>query len=335
MSNSSLVEYTRISPNKTSPRNKTIDTITIHCVAGNLSIETIGSVFAPESRQASSNYGVGTDGRIGMYVEEKDRSWCTSSGANDHRAITIEVSNNGGADTGWSVSGKALASLIKLVADICTRNSIKKLIWKADKSLIGQVDKQNLTIHRWFANKACPGDYLYEKHSYIVTEVNKILGGGSSSFVSETESSEETTTSYPVLRKGNSGAYVKILQTRLNFYGASLDVDSSFGDLTFAAVKVFQTKKSLLADGVVGPLTWAELLKEPSSWSSVPYVIRITAKSLNVRKGPGTNYAVVKTLTNDPNAYTITEESSGSGATLWGRLKSGIGWISLDYTKKV
>ena len=167
-----------------------------------------------------------------------------------------------------------------------------------------------------------------------MSEVNKLLGGGSSSFVSETESSAETTTSYPVLQQ-TSGAYVKILQTRLNLYGASLEVDSSFGDLTLAAVKAFQSKKSLLADGVVGPLTWTELLKEPSSGSSVPYVIRITAKSLNVRKGPGTNYAVVKTLNNDQNAYTITEESSGSGATLWGRLKSGIGWISLDYTKKV
>lgn len=334
MSNSSLVEYTRISPNKTSPRNKAIDTITIHCVAGNVSIEAIGSVFAPESRQASSNYGVGTDGRIGMYVEEKDRSWCTSSGANDHRAITIEVSNNGGADTGWSVSDKALASLIKLVADICTRNSIKKLIWKADKSLIGQVDKQNLTVHRWFANKACPGNYLYEKHSYIVTEVNKILSGGSSSFVTDTFAATDALANYPVLRKGNIGAFVKILQTRLNAHGAALTVDSSFGNLTLTAVKAFQTKKNLLSDGVVGSLTWAALLADPVS-SSLPYKIKITAKSLNVRKGPGTGYAVTKTLTNDPNIYTITEESAGTGATLWGKLKSGIGWISLDYTTKV
>ena len=335
MSNSALICYTRISPNKTSPRSKTIDTITIHCMAGNLSVETCGSVFAPSSRKASSNYGIGADGRIGMYVEEKDRSWCTSSGSNDNRAITIEVANDGDASTNWHVSDKALASLIKLVADICQRNSIEKLIWKADSSLIGKVSSQNMTVHRWFAAKACPGDYLYSKHAYIASEVNKLLGGGSSSFVSETESSEETTTSYPVLRKENSGAYVKLLQTRLNLYGASLEVDSSFGDLTLKAVKAFQSKKSLLADGVVGPLTWAELVKEPASGSSVPYVIRITAKSLNVRKGPGTNYAVVKTLTNDQNAYTITEESSGSGATLWGRLKSGIGWISLDYTKKV
>lgn len=334
MSNSSLVEYTRISPNKTSPRNKSIDTITIHCVAGNLSIETIGSIFSPTSRKASSNYGVGTDGRIGMYVEEKDRSWCTSSGANDHRAITIEVSNNGGADTGWSVSDKALAALIKLVADICKRNAIKKLLWKADKKLIGQIDKQNLTVHRWFAAKACPGDYLYEKHSYIAAEVNKILEGGSSSVVTDTEKPSDTLPNYPVLRKGTSGIFVKILQTRLNAHGSTLIVDGSFGDLTLFAVKTFQTKKSLLSDGVVGALTWAALLAEPTG-SFLPYKIKITVNALNVRTGPGTGYSVIKTLTKDTNIYTITEESVGMGATMWGKLKSGLGWISLDYVQKV
>lgn len=336
MSNSSLICYTRISPNKTSPRTHAIDTITVHCMAGNLSVETCGSLFAASSRQASSNYGIGTDGRIGMYVEEADRSWCSSSGSNDHRAITIEVANDGDATTDWHVSDKALASLIKLVADICQRNSIEKLIWKADKSLIGKVSSQNMTVHRWFAAKACPGDYLYSKHAYLVSEVNKLLNGGSSSFVTETETTEDTATSYSILRSGSSGSEVKTLQTRLNVHGASLDVDGSFGSLTLAAVKAFQKAKNLLVDGVVGSLTWGELLKDPTSTSSsVPYIVRITAKSLNVRKGPGTNYSVVKTLVNDQNAYTITEESSGTGATLWGRLKSGIGWISLDYTKKV
>ena len=173
--NSSLVSYTKISPNKTSPRNHKIDTITIHCMAGNLTVERCGELFASSSRQASSNYGIGTDGRIAMYVEEKDRSWCSSNSANDHRAITIEVANDGGAPD-WHVSNKALASLIKLCADICKRNNIKKLMWQGDKNLIGQVDKQNMTVHRWFSAKACPGDYLYNKHAYIANEVNKILG---------------------------------------------------------------------------------------------------------------------------------------------------------------
>lgn len=178
--NSPLVAYTKISPNRTSPRNHVIDTITIHCVVGQCSVETLGNVFAPTSRQASCNYGVGVDGRIGMYCEEKDRSWCTSSSSNDNRAITIEVAS----DTfhPYKVNDKAYNALIELCADICKRNGIKKLLWKADKSLIGQVSKQNMTVHRWFANKACPGDYLYNLHGAIAEAVNIKLG------VSSTES---------------------------------------------------------------------------------------------------------------------------------------------------
>lgn len=172
--NSPLVNYTRLSPNHSGQRTHAIDTITIHCVVGQCSVETLGSIFAPTSREASSNYGVGYDGRIGMYVEEKNRSWCTSSNANDQRAITIEVAS----DTyhPYAVTDKAYNATIKLVADICKRNGIKKLIWKADKSLIGQPDKQNMTAHRWFANKACPGDYLYNRFGDIANKVNAILG---------------------------------------------------------------------------------------------------------------------------------------------------------------
>jgi len=124
--NSTLVSFIKISPNKTSPRNHKIDTITIHCMAGNLSVETCGNVFAPTSRKASSNYGIGSDGRIALYVDEKDRSWCSSNAANDNRAITIEVANDGGAPD-WHISDKALNSLIALVTDICKRNNIKEL----------------------------------------------------------------------------------------------------------------------------------------------------------------------------------------------------------------
>lgn len=173
MSNSPLVNHTRISPNRTSPRNHKIDTITIHCVVGQASVESLGNVFAPKERRASSNYGVGFDGRIGMYCEEKDRSWCTSSSSNDNRAITIEVASD--TTHPYAVTAAALNATIKLVADICKRNDIKELKWKADKNLIGQVDKQNMSVHRWFANKSCPGDYLYERHGYIADEVNKLI----------------------------------------------------------------------------------------------------------------------------------------------------------------
>jgi hypothetical protein len=174
MNNSTLVSYTKISPNRTSPRNHKIDTITIHCVVGQASVETLGNVFAPTSRQASSNYGVGVDGRIGMYCEEKDRSWCSSSSSNDNRAITIEVASD--TTHPYAVNEKAYAALIDLCVDICKRNGIKELKWKADKSLIGQVDKQNMTVHRWFANKSCPGDYLYNRHGEIAKAVNERLG---------------------------------------------------------------------------------------------------------------------------------------------------------------
>ena len=175
MSNSPLVSHVNISPNKTSPRNHIIDTITIHCTAGRGTAESIGSIFAPVSRQASSNYGIGEDGRIGMYVEEKDRSWCSSSDDNDHRAITIECSSD--ATHPYAINDVVYESLINLCVDICKRNNIKKLLWKGDKSLIGQVDKQNMTVHRWFAAKACPGDYIYSRLGKIADEVNKRLEG--------------------------------------------------------------------------------------------------------------------------------------------------------------
>ena len=176
MSNSPLVTYTKLSPNHSGRRNHVIDTVSIHCMAGNASVETCGALFADPSRKASSNYGIGSDGRIALYVDEANRSWCTSSASNDHRAITIEVANNGGAPD-WPVSDKAYAALLDLLTDICRRNGIKKLLWRGDKSLIGQVDKQNMTVHRWFAAKACPGDYLYNRHGEIAAEVNRRLEG--------------------------------------------------------------------------------------------------------------------------------------------------------------
>lgn len=196
MSNSPLVEYVKISPNRNSPRNHEIDTITIHCVVGQLSVETLGNVFAPVSRQASSNYGVGPDGRIGMYVEEKDRSWCSSNPENDHRAITIEVASD--TTHPYAITDAAYKATVELCADICKRNGIKELKWKADKSLIGQVDKQNMTVHRWFAKKACPGDYIYNRLGQIAKEVNAKLNSGAT---------KPDSTSDQVLYRVQTGAF--------------------------------------------------------------------------------------------------------------------------------
>lgn len=175
MSNSALVNYTKISPNRTSPRKNKIDTITIHCVVGQCSVETLGAIFAPSSRQASSNYGVGYDGRSGMYCEEKDRSWCSSSAANDNRAITIEVASD--TTEPYAVNDKAYAALLDLVTDICRRNGIKKLVWSTKKNeRVNHLNGCNLTVHRDYANKSCPGNYLYERQGAIAAEVNKRLG---------------------------------------------------------------------------------------------------------------------------------------------------------------
>lgn len=255
--NSPLVSYTKISPNRTPNRNHAIDTITIHCVVGQCSVETLGQVFAPTSRQASSNYGIGADGRIGMYVEEKDRSWCSSSASNDHRAVTIEVASD--TTHPYKVNDKAYAALIELVADICKRNGIKELKWKADKSLVGKVDQQNMTVHRWFANKSCPGDYLYNLHGDIAKKVNAKLG--------------------------------------------------------------------VAAD------TSAPVKDEPAVKPNVPYKVRIKISNLNIRRGAGTNYSAKGFIA--PGVYTIVNEASGKGATKWGKLKSGAGWISLDYCEKL
>ena len=197
--NSPLVTYKRITNNKTSPRNHVIDTITIHCIVGQWTAKQGCDYFATTDRECSANYVVGKDGSIGLSVEEKDRSWCSSSSSNDHRAITIEVAS----DTAhpYAVTDEAYNALIKLVADICKRNGIKKLLWKADKSLIGQVDKQNMTVHRWFANKSCPGEYLYSRHSDIAAKVNALLGASAG----ETAQTPTTQTLYRV----QVGAYSK------------------------------------------------------------------------------------------------------------------------------
>lgn len=186
--NSPLVTYKNLTKNKTSNRNHAIDTITIHCYVAQVTAKQGCDYFATTDRQVSSNYVVGKDGSIGLSVEEKDRAWSSGgydkngnpirvnsiSGAdNDHRAITIEVASD--TTHPYAVTDKAYAALIDLVTDICKRNNIKKLLWKGDKSLIGQVDKQNMTVHRWFAAKACPGEYLYERHGAIADEVNKRL----------------------------------------------------------------------------------------------------------------------------------------------------------------
>lgn len=167
MSNSKLVTYKKLSPNYSSRNGKKIKKITIHHAAGKLTVKQIGSVFASKARQASSNYGVDSNGDIALYVPEQYRAWTSSSADNDCQAVTIEVANDGGAPN-WHVSDKALETTIKLCVDICERNDIDRLNYNGKKS-------GNLTRHNMFAATACPGPYLQSKFEYIENEVNRRL----------------------------------------------------------------------------------------------------------------------------------------------------------------
>ena len=177
MSNSPLVSYTRLSPNHSGQRTHEIDRITPHCVVGQCTVEALGDIFLPASRKASSNYGIGSDGRVGMYVEEKNRSWCASDEVNDQRAVTIECASD---DTEpYAFNDVVYNSLVELCTDICKRNGKTKLLWLGDKkktvNYTPKSDEMVLTVHRWFANKSCPGDWMYERLECLAKEVTDAL----------------------------------------------------------------------------------------------------------------------------------------------------------------
>lgn len=181
MSNSGLVVYTKLSPNHSGQRTHSIDRITPHCVVGQLSCESICGCFTSPQREASCNYGIGTDGRISLCVEEKNRSWCSSSNANDQRAVTIECSSDKTAP--YAMTDAVYAALIDLCTDICKRNGKSKLLWFGDKNKTlayePKADEMIITVHRWFANKSCPGDWLYNRLGDLAAKVTSRLGGDS------------------------------------------------------------------------------------------------------------------------------------------------------------
>ena len=332
MSNSTLVSYTKLSPNHSGKRTKKIDTVTIHCMAGNCSVETCGNLFANSARQASSNYGIGTDGRIALYVDEANRSWCTSSNANDQRAVTIEVANNGGAPD-WPVSAKAYAALLDLVTDICKRNGIKRLVWSTSKhDRVNHLNGCNMTVHRDYANKACPGDWLYNRHGEIAAEVNRRLGSGSS-----TPSTGESTGGAADIKIGD---VVEFTGTK-HYVSSTAAAASSCkpGKATITAVAAGKAHpyhlKAISGGGstVYGWVNAADI-STSSTGTATSYRVRTTADVLNIRKGPGTNYGVASQI-KGKGIYTIVAEAAGPGATKWGKLKSGAGWISLDYVTKL
>ena len=186
MSNSSLISTTVLSPNNSGRRTQPISRITPHCVVGQMSAYSLGIWFSKTSTQASSNYGIGWDGKIGLYVAEESRSWCSSSAYNDQRAITIECAS----DTyhPYAMKDAVYKSLIKLCVDICKRNGKTKLLWlggkgstakdkEACESYKPKDDEMILTAHRFYANKSCPGDWLYSRFGDLAKKVTKELSG--------------------------------------------------------------------------------------------------------------------------------------------------------------
>lgn len=331
MSNSPLVNYTKISPNKTSPRNHAIDTVTIHCVVGQCTVETLGNIFADSSCDASANYGIGPDGRIGMYVEEKDRSWCSSNASNDHRAVTIEVASD--TTHPYAVTDAAYNALIRLLTDICMRNDIKELKWKGDKSLIGQPDKQNMTVHRWFANKECPGQYLYSRHAKIAAAVNERLG-----CIEKPKETKPTqpapSPEYKTIAKGDAVS----IASNATYYNGT-DMPDWVTKKKWIVKEVNGNRvvidKSTDGKNAINSPVHAKYLTVVKAKSDTPYMVRVDIDALRIRKGPGTNYDPTGRFTGK-GVFTITEVKSGTGSKAgWGKLKSGEGWISLDYAKKI
>lgn len=332
--NSPLVSYTKLSPNHSGQRNHAIDTITIHCVVGQCTVQTLGEVFAPVARQASSNYGVGLDGKIGMYVEEKNRSWCTSSASNDHRAITIEVASD--TTEPYAVKDVAYNATIQLVADICKRNGIKKLVWSTDKNTrMNHLNGCNMTVHRDYANKSCPGTYLYDRMGDIAAKVNAILG--------TTETPKPNTDTVSTSTTVKAGDVVTINSDKATYYDGKKAVPAWVRKKQWIVLQVKGDRvvidKSVDGENsICSPISTKYLTVVKSTTTTPqkafePYLVKINTAALNIRKGAGTNYDVVGCI-RDRGVYTIVDESTGSGAKKWGKLKSGAGWISLDYCIK-
>lgn len=177
MSNSSLISYTKLSPNHSGRRTHTIDRITPHCIVGQLGVESIGQCFIGRSRRASCNYGIGYDGKIALIVDEGYRSWCSSSNDNDQRAVTIECASDKTAP--YAFNPIVYDRLVDLCVDVCKRNGKNKLFWLGDKakSLNYNPSKNEmvLTVHRWFANKSCPGDWMFSRMGQLANDVTARL----------------------------------------------------------------------------------------------------------------------------------------------------------------
>lgn len=311
--NSSMVVCTKLSPNHSGQRTHSIDRITPHCVVGQCTAESLGDWFMNTGIEASSNYGIDKNGRVGMYVEEKNRSWCSSSNANDQRAITIECASD--TTEPYAFKDVVYQTLIKLCTDICRRNGKNKLIWFGDKNKTLNYEPKSgemiLTVHRWFANKSCPGNWLYSRMDDLAEKVTAALGSST-----DNTATAQTTTIYRVRKtwadaKSQKGAYKVLANAK-----KCADANPGYSVFDENGVSVYPSSF------------------ESSDSSAVPFLVKVSISDLNIRKGPGTDYD--RTAFIPVGIYTITEVKFGQGSSAgWGRLKSGAGWISLDYVNRI
>ena len=380
MSNSPLVNCTVLSPNHSGKRTHSIDRITPHCVVGQLSAERIGACF-PKGRESSCNYGIGYDGQVCLIVDEGNRSWCSSSNANDQRAVTIEVASD--STHPYAFREAAYNKLVDLCIDICKRNGKTVLLWIDDKEkALAYNPKSNemlLTVHRWFANKSCPGDWMYQRMGQLATTVTARLGGveikpvspqpvvawyrvrktwadaksqlGAYKDLNNAKDCANKNLGYFVFNEAGQAVYpivqnqpaapselvegqvIKLKEGSTYWNGKSIPSWVLKSTLYYRGKNnngiIFSTQKTGAVTGVVKKESVVGVnTSAPSTPSFKPYLVKVTADVLNIRKGPGTNYAKTGAI-RDQGIYTIVEEQSG-----WGRLKSGAGWISLAYTKK-
>lgn len=303
--NSSLVSYTRISPNRNSPRNQAITKITIHHMAGIMSVEEFGALVANAGRQMSANYAIGNDGRIGLFCPESDRSWCSSSAWNDNRAVTIEVSNSAYGDaSGWPIGEKAYASLIKLCVDICKRNNIQKLEFTGNQN-------GSLTYHYMFAATACPGPWIKAHTDDICKRVNAQLTPAPSSGASGTFQKGDL-----VKLKSNAkyydGGAIPAWVLQMNWY-----IDSINGD------RAVLGKDENGGYDIQSPVKTSDLIMVKSVTPAPTGTLVKLEKGTSIYDSPG---GVITSSVSVTTNYTITEEKT----VRYGRLKSGAGWVKLN-----
>lgn len=331
MSNSKLIDYTKLSPNHSGKRKYKINRITPHCVVGQLSAEGIAGCFTSPSRQASCNYGIGHDGRVSLIVEEKNKSWCSSNDDNDQRAVTIECASD--KVHPYTMTDAVYKKLIKLCADICQRNGLSKLIWISDKNKALSYNPKEgeclLTVHRWFKNKACPGDWLFNRLGDVAKEVNKILGSNSEKELEKPKEKKPKTKDTSATFKDGDIIRLKPEAKYLNGRAIPQWVLNStiyYRGETAAGV-VFSTQQ---VGPVTGTIDKSYVIGEPDKKKDnkfKPYLGKVTVSHLNIRNKPSLKGKIIGSI-NNLGFYQIVKEKDG-----WGKLEKG-GWVSLKYIRR-